>query len=66
MNSNTDMLSELIRSIGLMTEMQIITYNSFKNQKLSDEEAMTQTKTLMSIMLHEMIVSGKEENNDQT
>lgn len=66
MNSNTDMLSELIKSIGLMAEMQIITYNSFKNQKLSDEEAMIQTKALMSIMLHEMIASGKEENNDQT
>lgn len=65
MNNGKNMLDELIKGIGMMTELWMITYGSFKNQKLSDDEAMNHTKAYMSIMLHEMMFSERENKDDQ-
>lgn len=66
MDNSSNMLNDLIQSIGVMSELWMITYNSFKNMKLSDEEAMEHTKACMSAIMHELISFGKEKPNDQT
>ena len=66
MDNSSNMLNELIKTIGMMSELWMITYNSFKNMKLSNEEAMKHTKEYMSAIMHEVMSSGKEKPNDQT
>lgn len=66
MGNSSNMLNELIKTIGMMSELWMITYNSFKNMKLSDEEAMKHTKEYMSVIIHEAMSSGKEKPDDQT
>ena len=66
MDNSSNMLNELIKTIGMMSELWMITYNSFKNMKLSDEEAMEHTKACMSVIMHEVMSSGKERPDDQT
>ena len=66
MNNSESMLNELIKGSGMTTELWMITYGSFKKQKLSDEEAIEHTKAYMSVILHEMMASGKEKENDQS
>ena len=66
MDNSSNMLNELIKTIGMMSELWMITYNSFKNMKLSDEEAREHTKACMSVIMHEVMSSGKEKPNDQT
>lgn len=66
MDNSSNMLNELIKTIGMMSELWMITYNSFKNMKLSDEEAMEHTKAYMSVIIHESMSSGKERPDDQT
>ena len=66
MDNSSNMLNELIKTIGIISELWMITYNSFKNMKLSDEEAMEHTKACMSAIMHEVMPSGKEKPNDQT
>lgn len=57
---NNEQVNELIRGIGTMSELWIITYQSFKNQDLNNEDALMHTKALMSIMV-ESFYGGKEE-----
>lgn len=66
MDNSSNMLNELIKSMGIMSELWIIVYNSFRNMNLSDEEAMKHTKAYMSAIIHEAMSSGKEKPNDQT
>ena len=66
MDNSSNMLNELIKTIGMMSELWMITYNSFKNMKLSDEEAMNHTKAYMSVIMHEAMTSGKEKSDDQS
>ena len=66
MDNSSNMLNELIKTIGIMSELWMITYNSFRNMKLSDEEAMKHTKACMSAIMHEVMSSGKEKPDDQT
>lgn len=58
---NNDQVNELIKGIGLMTELWMITYNGFKTQGLSDENATMQTKALMSIMVGSILGTNGEE-----
>lgn len=60
MNNSESMLNELIKGIGMLTELWIITYKSFLNQKLSDKEAMDHTREFMSIMVNEIFNGSKE------
>ena len=48
MNNSESMLNELIKGIGMTTELWMITYGSFKKQKLSDEEAIEHTKACLA------------------
>lgn len=66
MDNSSNMLNELIRTIGVMSELWMIAYNSFRNMKLSDEEAMKHTKEFMPVIMHEAMSSGKEKPDDQT
>lgn len=48
---NNNQLNDLIKGLGMMCELWIITYQNFKAQKLSEEEAMKHTAAFMSIMI---------------
>ena len=61
MDNSSNMLNDLIKTIGIMSEPWMIAYNSFKNMKLSDEEAINHTKAYMSVIIHEAMSSGKGE-----
>lgn len=45
-----DKLLELINGVGAMAELWTISYNSFKKQGFSDDDAITHTKAFMSVM----------------
>lgn len=67
MNNPTNMVNELIKGIGALSELWIITYTSFKNLKLSDDDALEHTKAFMSVMLRDALNQKKEESaDDQT
>lgn len=55
---NNEQVAQLIQGIGVMTELWLITYQSFKKQDLSDEIAVMHTKAFMSIMMDSFIGSG--------
>ncbi len=56
-----DQINQIIQGIGLMTEMYTITYQSFKKQGLSDEEAIKHTKAFISVMMDSIVdTSGKD------
>lgn len=57
---NNDQVNQLIAGIGLISEMWLITFQSFKNQGLSDEAATMHTKALMSILVDSFYENGKE------
>ena len=52
---NNDKILEIIQSIGVMTDMWIITYTSFMEHDMSSDEAIMYTKALMSSMLESTI-----------
>ena len=52
---NNDKILEIIQSIGVMTDMWIITYRSFMEHGMSSYEAIMHTKALMSSMLESTI-----------
>lgn len=55
-----DQINQIIQGIGLMTEMYTITYQSFKKQGLSDEEAIKHTKAFISVMMDSIVgIDGK-------
>lgn len=49
MNSNA--LTELMKGIGMLTELWTITYRGFTAQGLSEAEAMMHTKGFMAAMI---------------
>lgn len=57
---NSDQLNQLIQGIGMMTELYLITYQNFKAQNLSDDDAVKHTKAFMSIMM-ESFMDGSGE-----
>lgn len=57
---NNDQLTELIRGIGTLSELWVITFQSFKNQNMSNEDALMHTKALMSIMVESFYGTNQE------
>lgn len=57
---NNEQVNQLIQGIGVMTELWLITYQSFAKQGLSNEDAIMHTKALMSIMVESFYGSGQE------
>ena len=56
-----DQINQIIQGVGLMTEMYTITYQSFKKQGLSDEEAIKHAKAFISVMMDSIVdTSGKD------
>lgn len=55
-----DQLTELIRGIGTLSELWVITFQSFKNQNMSNEDALMHTKALMSIMVESFYGTSQE------
>lgn len=56
----SDQLTELIRGIGTLSELWVITFQSFKNQNMSNEDALMHTKALMSIMVESFYGTSQE------
>ena len=48
---NSEQINELINGLGMMTELYMIIYQNFKNQKMSDDDAIKHTKALMAVMV---------------
>ena len=61
---NTEQVSELIKNIGLCTELWIITYTSFKKQGLNNEEATIHTKAFMSTMFEAFLSSNGNDRKE--
>lgn len=60
---NNDAVQELINGIGLMSELWIITYNSFRSHGMNDGEAMTHTREFMGTVVDTVMRMGKQEDN---
>lgn len=60
---NNDLLNELIKGIGMMTELWLIMFQNFKAQKLSDDEAIQHTKAFMAVMMESFTRNNSEEAN---
>lgn len=58
---NNEQINQLIQAIGMMTELYSITYNNFRLQKLSDEEAIKHTKAFMSVIMESLMGAGNKE-----
>lgn len=48
---NNEKVNQIIQGIGVMTELWMITYNGFKSQGLTDDDAIGHTKAFMLIMM---------------
>lgn len=48
---NSDRFNEFMRSVGMMTELWVITYQGFKKLGLEDNEALIHTKAMTEAML---------------
>ena len=48
---NSEQINELINGLGMMTELYTIIYQNFKNQKMSDDDAIKHTKVFMAVMV---------------
>ena len=59
---NNSALTELMKGIGILTELWIIAYRGFTAQGLSENEAMMHTKGFMAAMIDSIT---KMPNNGQ-
>lgn len=48
---NSEQINALINGLGMMTELYMIIYQNFKNQKMSDDDAIKHTKAFMAVMV---------------
>ena len=53
-------LNDLISGMGMLTKIWTIIYQSFKEQKMTDEEAIIHTQALMATMMKTIMI--KEED----
>lgn len=62
---NNEQLNDLITGIGIITELWSITFKGFKNQGLSDVDAITHTKAFMSVIIEDVMgLNSKGAKND--
>lgn len=58
---NNDAVQELIKGLGLMTELWIIVYKSFTDHGMNEKEAFTHTREFMSVITGTVLkVNGQE------
>ena len=50
---------EFINNIGLLCEQWTIVFRSFKNQGLSDKDALMHTQAFMSVVLNDIRRNGE-------
>ena len=62
---NDDKIQQVIQGIGLMSELWTITYRSFKNQGLTDTEAIMHTKAFMTIALGSFLNNGNNSGEEK-
>lgn len=55
---NNDAVQELINGIGIMTELWIITYDSFTSHGMNDREAFAHTREFMSVITGFILNTG--------
>lgn len=60
---NNDQLTQLIQGIGMMTELHMITYKNFLNQKMTETEALKHTKIFMTALLEVLMKPGGGSNS---
>lgn len=60
---NGEKLTQLIQGIGVLTELWVITFQSFKSQGMDDVSATRHTKAFMSIILDPIFNEVKEASN---
>lgn len=58
---NGDKMKEFLTGVGLMTELWMITYNGFKKQGLTDQDALAHTKAFMSMTIESMMTGPQED-----
>lgn len=58
---NNDQVNQIIAGIGTLSELWIITYQSFKRQGMTDDDAIKHTKALMSIMVESFFDGNAKE-----
>lgn len=58
----SERMKEFLISVGLMTEIWTITYNSFKKQGFTTQDALEHTKAFMAMTI-ESIMNGTQEDN---
>lgn len=61
---NNDQFNELLNGLGAMIELYTITYQSFKKQGHSDDDAIKHTKTFMSVFMESVIANGGQNNGN--
>lgn len=59
-----EQLKELINSIGMMTELWMITYEGFKRQGMAEKDALLHTREFMVAFLTQARLAGNEGKTD--
>lgn len=56
-----EQLQNLIRGVGIMTELWIVTYNGFRKQGITHSEALEHTGAFMKVMIAQYGETGGTE-----
>lgn len=62
---NNEQLKQLIQNLGVMTELWTITFNGFKAQGMSIDQALIHTKAFMSTMMETCITPNGGGNEQE-
>lgn len=55
-----EQLENLVNGIGALTEIWMVTYANFKNQKMTDDDAIKHTKAMMETIMASLMNNEKE------
>lgn len=59
---NGDKMKEFLTAVGLATELWLVTYNGFKKQGLTEQDALAHTKAFMSMTMELMLNRPQEDD----
>lgn len=59
---NSDRMKDFLTGVGLMTEIWMVTYNGFKKQGLTDQDALAHTKAFMTMAMESMLNGVQEDD----
>lgn len=58
-------VKELINAVGMLTEIYMIAYKGFKNQGMSDKDAMLHNREFMTAFTSAMISAPRNQEGDE-